>query len=1171
MNSSLSVILATLAFAACSAAPASEQATAPDTFPPFKGHLVARLPRGYKVAALDIDRDGRLDIVGLATNPSRLAWYRNPDWDSHVLTSRAKAYIDLAPCDIDGDGRIDLAVAHEFGMSRTDSGGLVSWLKCPQDPTREWPMYAVGSEPTSHRIKWADTDGDGRKELIDAPIMGRHSKGPLWDVGVRFGVFLPPGSPASEPWNATVIDDRLTVLHGIAVVDWNRDGRDDLLTASFEGVNLYQSSGQGGTIAWEKRRLGRGEQGDPSRRGSSEIAPGRLGRAARFLAAIEPWHGDKVVVYRPGPEPTELWQRTVIDTTFNEGHALTCADLDGDGDDEIVAGYRGPGQSLYVYDCVDRQENKWRRIPLDEGDMAASGVDAADVNGDGRLDVICVGTATSNIKWYENRGPGAPEDSNVTPEDTPPEISARPSAALPAWEFDSEQEMRTWQPNAHLADVKTANGVVFARGIDWDPFLLSRDVTLETRPCQYVVIRIRASRAGIGELFWSGQLEGRYGGLTERKKLRFSVSGENQWQEIVLLPFWHTEGMIRQLRLDLYEGADFEIDYIRVEEWGRSASQASATTWKLEGDASAWQVHPAASEFFAPAAELDVSDKGWVTVELVSDTDGVASILWARQDAPGLRSEEFLIRGDGRKHFYYIRMDGRPGWAGPIVAFGIRLPEEANIHLDQIRIDREPSGPGELEVNYFGFESGVNRAGRACSVLVQVVNRGGRTQGIREVQLHVPEGLRLLSGPETPGHPGLEHGDVAPFTWEVCAPRPGHYLVRVGFSGKGAIPPAQQVSLEFSDPPLLPPAAYVPQPRPVQTDIEVCAFYFPGWESDAKWDCVRRVAPGRKPLLGYCDESNPECVDWQIKWAVENGISCFLVDWYWVQGRQQLTHWFDAYRRARYQDLLKVAIMWANHNPPGTHSADDWRKVTKHWIERYFPLQTYYRINGKPAVFIWDSQAIRDDLGGSDAVRAAFDESQAMARAAGFGGITLIALGYNFSKGHIQALKEEGYFGVTTYHEWGAGIDGQVARKLFHYEDVVRESPAAWKQRDEAADGLTYYPLVDTGWDSRPWHGYRAMVIQGRSPRLFAENLRQARRFCKENGKDMLILGPVNEWGEGSYIEPCTEFGFEMLEAVRRTFATGPADAWPLNLSPADVGLGPYDFQAAPTGEMRAP
>jgi hypothetical protein len=135
-------------------------------FPKFQAHLIDRLPRGYKVGTADIDRDGKLDVIGLATEPSSLVWYRNPSWEKHVVTSRAKEYIDLAPYDIDRDGRVDLAIAHDFGMSRTSSGGLVHWLKCPQDPAQEWPMYAVGAEPTSHRIRWADIDGDGRLDVI---------------------------------------------------------------------------------------------------------------------------------------------------------------------------------------------------------------------------------------------------------------------------------------------------------------------------------------------------------------------------------------------------------------------------------------------------------------------------------------------------------------------------------------------------------------------------------------------------------------------------------------------------------------------------------------------------------------------------------------------------------------------------------------------------------------------------------------------------------------------------------------------------------------------------------------------------------------------------------------------------------------------------------------------
>ena len=59
-----------------------------------------------------------------------------------------------------------------------------------------------------------------------------------------------------------------------------------------------------------------------------------------------------------------------------------------------------------------------------------------------------------------------------------------------------------------------------------------------------------------------------------------------------------------------------------------------------------------------------------------------------------------------------------------------------------------------------------------------------------------------------------------------------------------------------------------------------------------------------------------------------------------------------------------------------------------------------------------------------------------------------------------------------------------------------------------------------------------------------------------------LVLAPLNEWGEGSYAEPNAEFGFGFYESVRETFFPEPAGGYPLNVTPKDVGLGPYDLPA---------
>jgi hypothetical protein len=247
--------------------------------------------------------------------------------------------------------------------------------------------------------------------LVDVPLLGYGAKAPYYDVPAPVTWFETPEPllrghiSATETgkgeWVPHLIDESLRVVHGVHIMDWDNDGREEILTASFEGVHLFHSTGTGGDLHWTKTRLTAGDQLSTPRRGASEISVGRLG-GRRYLATIEPWHGEHVVIYTPG-KPGDLWSRHPIDDSFIDGHALVCADLDGDGNDEIVAGFRGPGTSLYVYYAADASGLKWERQTLDS-QMAASCVVTGDLNGHGRSDVVAIGASTANLKCYENLG-----------------------------------------------------------------------------------------------------------------------------------------------------------------------------------------------------------------------------------------------------------------------------------------------------------------------------------------------------------------------------------------------------------------------------------------------------------------------------------------------------------------------------------------------------------------------------------------------------------------------------------------------------------------------------------------------------------------------------------------------------------------------------------------------
>lgn len=385
-------------------------------------HPVAKIPNGYQLALADINGDGRLDIAALSSVESRLEWYENPTWKPHPVTSKTRRNISLAPLFRAGYPARGLALASDFALEDSTSGGSLWWAEAAPSLDDEWSLRLLGRLPTSHRLRWADLEGNGRLALVDAPLLGYGAKAPDYDVGAPLTWFEVPDSllrghlsaadRQDNAWTPHLIDDSLRVVHGIQVLDWDADGRDEILTASFEGIHLFAARGRGDPSArretglatdgrWAKTHLGAGEQQSRPRRGSSEIAVGRLGRE-RFLASIEPWHGEQVVIYREGPGDT-LWRRQVIDESFRDGHALACADLDGDGNDEIVAGFRGPGTSLCVFYSSDASGSKWERQTLDT-QMAASGVVIADLNGDGRLDVAAIGASTGNVNWYENLG-----------------------------------------------------------------------------------------------------------------------------------------------------------------------------------------------------------------------------------------------------------------------------------------------------------------------------------------------------------------------------------------------------------------------------------------------------------------------------------------------------------------------------------------------------------------------------------------------------------------------------------------------------------------------------------------------------------------------------------------------------------------------------------------------
>jgi hypothetical protein len=342
---------------------------------------------GYAVAAGDVNGDGRTDI--LAINATDLVWFKAPDWQKEVILGAGATTADnvtLAPHDIDGDGRLDIALG--AGWTRQNTGTLQWVRQNAPGSTPAWEVLPISAEPTLHRIRWADVDGDRKLDLIVAPLHGKGAKGPDWDgPSARLLVFRPPANPRTEPWPMEVAGEANHIQHNFVALNLDTDPQEELVTASKEGLHALKRRSDG---TWTRTQIGEGAPG--------EVKLGRVG-GRRLLATVEPWHGAGLAIYG---ERAGVWNKSTIETALVEGHALGWADFDGDGNDELAVGWRGgPKAGLAIY-IVDRDGALKSKTLVDDGGMATEDLMVGDFNGDKLPDIVASGRATRNVKIYWN-------------------------------------------------------------------------------------------------------------------------------------------------------------------------------------------------------------------------------------------------------------------------------------------------------------------------------------------------------------------------------------------------------------------------------------------------------------------------------------------------------------------------------------------------------------------------------------------------------------------------------------------------------------------------------------------------------------------------------------------------------------------------------------------------
>lgn len=391
------VPLRTPAFAASLLMVFGTLALAADFTPPkFEAQVIDdKVAIGYATAIADVDGDGKPDI--LLVDKKQYAWFHNPDWKKHIIAENVTKQdnVCIAARDIDGDGKCEIAIGAEWNPGDTVNSGSVHYLIPPADRTQKWEVVNLHHEPTVHRMKWVQ-GADGKFMLVVAPLHGKGNKNAAGD-GVKLLAYHMPANPKDE-WKTEVVEDSMHVTHNFDVLDWNGTPGQEIVLGGKENIFLLERGADG----WKKTALiTAGEQGF---NGCGEVRVGKLAGGGRFLATVEPFHGNAACIYNAPAAGEKFWKRQVIDQTIKEGHAVACADFAGVGYDQVALGWRMPnGAGKVGINLYAPQGAEWKKFPIDDDKMACEDIAVADLDGDGRPDIVASGRATHNLVIYWNR------------------------------------------------------------------------------------------------------------------------------------------------------------------------------------------------------------------------------------------------------------------------------------------------------------------------------------------------------------------------------------------------------------------------------------------------------------------------------------------------------------------------------------------------------------------------------------------------------------------------------------------------------------------------------------------------------------------------------------------------------------------------------------------------
>ena len=349
----------------------------------------------YGISAVDLTGNGALDLVTADTDVG-LYWLENDgqgNFTKHIVHERTPEWLERhAIVDINGDGRPEVVIVDNIN-------GSLLYFAFEGDPRNRnnWRHEYIIKEglPGAYDVAVADFNGDG---VLDVAASS-------WRKGNRFDWF----EQRDGEWIQHPIEVDIAETRAICAVDIDGDGKVDLFGTARVGNQIvwYQNPGDPTTQPWHKTVIDavvqpcHGHPVDMDGDGDVDIV-----MALGMSPNEDPCdlQHQQIVWYEHNGDPLQgPWQKHIICAEFPHAFEAIAADLDGDGQLEVVAtAWDLPGR-VALFKHRGDPRGVWDMQILKEGWPRADQVIFADLDGDGKLDIVAAAERGSNeVRWWRN-------------------------------------------------------------------------------------------------------------------------------------------------------------------------------------------------------------------------------------------------------------------------------------------------------------------------------------------------------------------------------------------------------------------------------------------------------------------------------------------------------------------------------------------------------------------------------------------------------------------------------------------------------------------------------------------------------------------------------------------------------------------------------------------------